>query len=66
MTALVKAGADMNRVNSQGKTALDIMQIRYPDKYSRWIESTVNKPQIKRLEHEDIQKTADTGFEFDI
>lgn len=66
MTKLVKAGADINRVNSQGKTALDIMQVKYPDKYSRWIENTVNKPQIKRLEREDIQKAADTGFEFDI
>jgi ankyrin repeat protein len=66
MHILIKFGADPDIRNNKGRTALDLLSVRYPKKYAKWIEETVVKPRRKQLKKEDCKKTALTGFEFDI
>lgn len=65
MTAVkkfIKAGADLEIEDNMGRTAMDILKEKHPDKYSAW---TMQKEK-RRLKNEDKAKAADTGYEFDI
>lgn len=63
---LLEHGTDVNIKDNKGQTALDILQREYPEKYRKWIEETVIRPQRKRLENEDSAQGSITGYEFDI
>ena len=58
----IKAGADLEIEDNMGRTAMNILKEKHPDKYSAW---TIQKEK-RRLKNEDKAKAADTGYEFDI
>ena len=66
---LIEKGADLNARDNGGRTPLDILKEKYPVKhmkYAQGISELFAKIRNARLKKEDMRKTSNTGFEFDI
>ena len=69
MRRLIKAGADLEGTYSTGQMPLDILKEKYPvkhRKYAQGISELFVKIRNARLKKEDMRKTSNTGYEFDI
>ena len=66
MELFIKSGADFYTIDKEGMTALDILKKYYPERYDRWMSSTVVKARKQVLKREDSVQKRGCEPDFDI
>ena len=66
MELFIKSGADFYTIDKAGMTALDILKECHPERYDRWMSSTVVKARQQTLKREDSRRSRRCEPDFDI